>query len=207
MLKYVIGFAGFVVMIGLIGAGVHLYKVAARNKKEMAVYAGKEKISVKPFGKTAVVYYSLTGKTENIAQKIAEKTNAALYKIDTETPLPKGALLHVAVKNQIKTKEYPALKALPDLSEYDVVFVGAPVWWYTVATPMLSFLNQTDFANKKVVPFSTQGSNVGTYFEDFAINAKNARLLTHESFNNLSEKYNGAVDNKIAVWLNALDID
>ena len=86
----------------------------------------------------------------------------------------------------------------------DTVFVGAPVWWYTVATPVLSYLKKTDFLGKKVVPFSTQGSNAGTFFADFAAKARNAVLLKGEQFNNLSDKYAKETDNKIAVWLNSL---
>ena len=93
---------------------------------------------------------------------------------------------------------------MPDFSKYDTVFVGGPVWWYTMSTPMYSFLQQANFAGKKVVPFSTQGSNYGTYFEDFAKMAKNAKLQKEASFNNMPEKYNSAVDNKIAEWLNSL---
>lgn len=70
---------------------------------------------------------------------------------------------------------------------------------------MLAFLQQTDFKRKKVVPFSTQGSNYGAFFEDFEKNARNARILTGASFNNLGDEYNSAVDNKITAWLNALN--
>jgi flavodoxin len=194
-----------VLLAALLSAVVHLCKVAVRNKKEMSAYAGQTVAVDKDFGKTLVVFYSLTGHTRDIAEKIRRMTNADLYEIETADALPKGAKLHLAVRDQIKTENYPELKnGLPDLSSYDTVFVGAPVWWYTVATPVLSYLKKTDFLGKKVVPFSTQGSNAGTFFADFAAKARNAVLLKGEQFNNLSDKYAKETDNKIAVWLNSL---
>jgi flavodoxin len=68
----------------------------------------------------------------------------------------------------------------------------------------LEFLKKFDFKNKNVVPFSTQGSNYGTYFEDFKAKAKNANILKGESFNNLDSSYNEQVKNKIISWLNSL---
>ena len=65
-------------------------------------------------------------------------------------------------------------------------------------------LARMDFKGKKVVPFSTQGSNYGTFFEDFSARAQNAQLLQGASFNNLPPQYDSAVDNKINAWLNAL---
>ena len=204
-MKYVFGALIIAVCVALIATGIHLWRVSLKNKKEMTQYEQTREIAVKPFPKTLVIYYSLTGRTRDIAKKIAEKTNADTYEVQTTKPLPKGALLHLEVKNSLKNKSYPEINGnFPDLTAYDIIFVGAPVWWYTVATPMLSFLNKTDFQGKKVVPFSTQGSNVGTYFEDFAANAKNAVPAPSASFNNLPEKYDQAVNNKIAVWLNKI---
>lgn len=58
------------------------------------------------------------------------------------------------VEKQLKNGEYPELAGeLPDPKAYDIVFVGAPVWWYTMATPLFSYLKQTDFGGRIVVPF------------------------------------------------------
>ena len=145
----------------------------------------KEKITYNNnLGKVLVVYYSLSGHTKEIADKIKELTNADIYEIQTAEKINTTPWFYLTLRNQIKKGEYPQLKdPLPALEQYDVVFVGGPVWWYTLATPLSSYLKQTDFLGKKVVPFSTQGSNAG---------------------NNLPEKYNQAVDNKIALWLNSL---
>lgn len=188
------------------GAGLwHLHRVSAKNKKEMAGYAGNKTRYTADLGKTLVIYYSWTGNTQDIAQRIQRQTAADLYEIKTEETFQKGPAFYARVKKQLKTGEYPALQNQPlDLAPYDTVFVGSPVWWYTAATPVLAFLQQTDFQGKRVVPFSTQGSNYGTFFEDFENQAQNARILPGASFNNMDASYSAAVDNKIVSWLNGL---
>lgn len=205
MFKYIVYIIIAAVVIGLIGGGIHLYRVASKNKKEMAQYAGKPEVLTQNLGKVLVVYYSLSGHTKEIAEKIQSKTNADIYEIKTAEEIKQNPQMYWQIKQQLKKGMYPELAGdLPNVDDYDVIFVGAPVWWYTMATPGLAFLEKVDFKGKKVVPFSTQGSNYGQYFEDFAKKAKNAQLLKSASFNNLPEKYNQEVDNKITVWLNSL---
>ena len=204
MLKYVVYLLAVIIIISAASGIFHLYRVSAKNKKEMAQYAGLSDEVHKNFGKTLVIYYSLTGNTKEIAEKIKNKTKADLYEIKTAEPLPTGPKLHLAVREQLKTQKYPALENIPDVSAYDTIFIGAPVWWYTAATPVLSLLDQVDFQGKKVVPFSTQGSNAGTFLEDFKAKIKNAVVLEYASFNNIGKEYDQAVNAKIAAWLNNL---
>lgn len=206
MAKYIVYVALGIAVICIAAGGIHLCRVYFKNKKEMSKYTGAEIKVAKDFGKVLIVYYSMSGNTRDIAQRIQKKTNADIYEIKTKEPIKKGAKLYMDIKKQIKSAEYPQLQTdFPDFTSYDIIFVGAPVWWYTAATPALSFLEQADFQGKKVVPFSTQGSNVGTFEEDFKAKTKNADILKYEKFNNISKKYDSAVDNKIAVWLNNLD--
>lgn len=206
MLKYFLYVVVLAIVAGLTCSGVHLYRVAQKNKKEMAPYQTESIKVTKTFGKTLVVYYSLSGHTRDIAQRIQQKTGADIYEIKTAQKIDKYPWFYLNLRRQLKNKKFPKLEGqMPDFTKYDTVFVGFPVWWYTMATPGFSFLKQADFMGKKVVPFSTQGSNVGTFFADFANTAQNAVLLKGNSFNNLPKKYDGAVDNKIAVWLNELN--
>lgn len=206
-MKYVLYFLLAVAVVSAVAGGIHLYRVSVRNKKEMAQYEGAAVALTKKFPKTLVVYYSLTGNTKQIAQIIQKKTGADIYEIKTVEDMggKENPMMHLRIRDQLKSGKYPELAGeMPDFSKYEMIFVGAPVWWYTIATPGLSFLEKADFGGKAVVPFSTQGSNYGTFFEDFAKKAKNARLLKSESFNNLSKEYDAAVDNKITEWLNSL---
>lgn len=205
MLKYILYILVGIVIIGLIAGGIHLWQVGRKNAKDMAPYDGEPVAVTKDLGRVLVVYYSLSGHTKDIAERIAAKTNGDLYEIKTKEKLNNTPWYYLTLRNQIKNKEYPELEGkLPDMSKYDTVFIGAPVWWYTLATPLSSFLKQVDFEDKVIAPFSTQGSNYGSFFKDFAAQSKNGILNRMASFNNLPDKYDAQVDNKIAVWLNSL---
>ena len=146
-------------IIGGIIALVHHIRAAQRNKKELAKFAQEAPYTAN-LGKVLIIYYSWTGHTQSIADQLATLTQADTYRIQTQEEFKSSPAFYARVKKELNNKIYPALSGhLPDVSNYDVVFVGAPVWWYTMATPLYSFLSQIDFKNKKVIPFSTQGSN------------------------------------------------
>ena len=203
-MKYVLYTILVIVLIIGIGTLIHLYKVSNRNKAEMAKYSNNIALTAN-LGKTLIIYYSLTGKTKDIAQQIQSLTNGTLYEIKPKEEIKQGASLYLTSKKQISSGDYPEIvNDFPDITEYDTIFVGSPIWWYTAAPVVLEFLKEFDFQNKNIVPFSTQGSNYGTYFEDFKAKAKNANILKGESFNNMDVKYNEQVKNKIVEWLNSL---
>ena len=189
------------------GAGLyHLFKVNTKNKAEMANFDNEVTLDA-DLGKVLVVYYSLTGHTKDIAEQIANKTNGDLYEIQTVETYSSPSV-YMKSKKELSSKNYPELKKdnLPDVTQYDTIFIGGPVWWYTMAPALYSYLQITDFGNARVAPFSTQGSNFGKFFEDFAQMVKNAEILPSENFNNIDEKYKEQVSNKINAWLNKLSL-
>ena len=193
-----------IALIAGISSLVHLYKVSNRNKTEMEKYSNTVALNAN-LGKTLVIYYSLTGRTKDIALQIQSLTNADIYEIKPKEEIKQGPSLYITSKKQISSGNYPEIiNDFPNIDEYDTIFVGSPIWWYTAAPVVLEFLKEFDFKNKNVVPFSTQGSNYGTYFEDFKAKAKNANILKGESFNNLDSSYNEQVKNKLISWLNSL---
>ena len=205
MLKAILYIVVILAVIGGAIAGFHQYRVARHNQKDLSAFAEEQIPYTGKLGKVLVVYYSLTGHTQNIAEQIAHFTGGDLYRIQTQETFKLGPAFYAQVKKQLKTHEYPALaENAPDMSAYDVIFVGAPIWWYTAATPVWQFWQEADFKGKKVVPFSTQGSNYGSYFEDFKKQAKNAQVLEGAAFNNVGDKYRQAETNKLISWLNSL---
>lgn len=205
MFSYIVNFTLIVFIVSLFIGSFHLYRVSKRNKKELKPYATDNIVYKNDLGKVLVVYYSLSGNTKQIAENIAKKTNADLFEIKTLEQAKLGLSFYIEIKKQLNTKKYPKIEnKMPDFLKYDTIFVGFPVWWYTMATPGLSFLQKADFRNKNVVPFSTQGSNYGSFFEDFKKMAKNANILEGNQFNNVGKKYNNAVDSKISDWLNQI---
>lgn len=191
------------VIIGLASL-YHLHKVNTKNKTEMANFEKEIPLNTN-LGRVLVIYYSLTGHTKDIAQQIASKTNADLYEIKTIETYSSPSV-YMKSKKELSSKNYPALQKdnQPDITQYDTIFIGGPVWWYTMAPALYSYLQNTDFHNAHIVPFSTQGSNFGSFFEDFTTMAQNAQILPGESFNNIDEKYQEQVSNKINAWLNNL---
>lgn len=204
MLKKILITLLILAVIGGICALVHNLRVAYKNKKELSAFTHAQPYTA-TLGKVLVIYYSWTGHTQDIAQQIAALTKADVYRIQTEEEFKYSPAFYARIKNEINNKIYPPLTGtMPDVNEYDTIFVGGPVWWYTMATPLYSFLGKMDFHGKRVIPFSTQGSNPGTFLEDFKSNAKNAQIGTYANFNNVGSQYNQAVHNKIIHWLNNL---
>ncbi len=190
------------IVIGGISGGLHLWKVAKKNAQEMATFAELKPQSLDKNKKILVIYYSLTGHTEDIAEQIKAQANADLYAIELQEPLPKGWMGYYEIWKQYKDKNYPRIKStMPNLSGYDLVILGSPVWMYTISTPVQSFLKQADFQQKPVAVYSTQGSNPGTFFADIKKEAKNANIISEIEFNNLPQKYDEAVNAKINQWL------
>ena len=126
-----------------------------------------------------VIYYSYSGNTKIVAERLREKTGGDIYAIETERAYPEVYREVIAeAKRELETRDLPALKgAPPDLAPYDLILVGGPVWWYTVPTPLMKFLEQTDFMGKRVATFCTHGGGPGNYLEDFRTQAKNAVIL------------------------------
>lgn len=115
--------------------------------------------------KTLVVYFSATGTTKAAAQKLAKEYNADLYEITPEVPYT-AADLDWRDKNSRSTIEMndkssrPAIKGHCDnIAEYDVVWIGFPIWWYTAPTIVNTFIEAHDLSGKTVNVFATSGSS------------------------------------------------
>jgi flavodoxin len=111
--------------------------------------------------KAIVIYFSWTnGNTERIAKKLAGALGGAeLLRIEAPDDYQDDDQTVVSqAQEDVKRGYRPRIApASIDLSAYDVVGVGGPTWWYTVATPMLTLLDTADFSGKTVVPFTTHG--------------------------------------------------
>lgn len=114
--------------------------------------------------KVLVAYYSHSGNTRDMARQIADATGGDLFEITPQTAYPTDYEAVVAqAKREIADGFRPALKTpLPDLSGYDVVFVGSPCWWATVAPPVATFLAGGAWTGKTVLDgLPVRGSAVG----------------------------------------------
>ena len=156
--------------------------------------------------KMLIIYYSHTGNTKYIAEKIKEKTGGDLFEIQTVKTYPSQySALTEEAKRELQEGDLPALKkGPPNMSSYDLILVGGPVWWYTVATPVMSFLKQADFAGKKVSAFCTHEGGIGKYFPHFKEQAQNAVVLDGIDFYKPKQSRKDEVDKALDAWLGKL---
>lgn len=119
--------------------------------------------------KALVVYFSHSGNTRVVAEQIARAAGADILEIVPENPYPTAynAVVDQA-KKEIEAGYRPAIATpIPDLASYDTVFVGSPCWWYTIAPPVATFLEECDLRGKTVAPFMThEGSRMGRSVDD-----------------------------------------
>ena len=109
--------------------------------------------------KKVIIYYSYRGNTKSIAEMIQKSTGADIARIETVVPYD-GDYNSVVNQGQdeVNSGYCPKIKPLNiDLSKYDEVILGTPVWWYTFAPAMHTFLKENDLSGKTVYPFATNG--------------------------------------------------
>jgi len=118
--------------------------------------------------KALVAFFSASGVTAKLAGRLAESIGADLFEIKPETPYTKADLNWQDSKSRSSVEmndrsSRPAIgSTVDDMSQYDVVFVGFPVWWYREPSIIDTFMEQYDFAGKTVIPFATSGmSGIG----------------------------------------------
>lgn len=116
-------------------------------------------------GKTAVVYFSATGTTAEVANRIAEETGADIMEIVPEEPYTSEDLDY-GVENCRANKEMndetarPAISSdLSAVSEYDVIYLGYPLWWGTAPRIIQTFLDHSDISQASVYAFCTSGGS------------------------------------------------
>ena len=111
-----------------------------------------------------VAYFSASGVTAKVARRLAKAIDADLFEIRPETPYTRADLNWMDKKSR-STLEMndpscrPAMAQVPDVSAYDVIFVGFPIWWYREPSIIDSFMESADFTGKTVVPFCTSGGS------------------------------------------------
>lgn len=109
--------------------------------------------------KILIAYYSLSGNTKEVAEDIHNQIGGDLFEIQTVDSYPQEYRETTELaKKQINDGYKPALKGkIEDMSQYDVIFLGSPNWWGTIAPAVSSFLADYDLSGKIVVPFITHG--------------------------------------------------
>lgn len=156
--------------------------------------------------KILIIYYSWSGNTNNIARLIQQAIGGQLFEVNPVQTYPRNYNTCVErAKKEIYSGFKPEIKAIPDnLDSYDVIFIGTPIWWYTMAPPIFTFLTHSDLSGKTLVSFCTHGgSGEGHYINDIAKLCPNSIIL-----DNLTIYGNGgkSSESEISTCMNRIEI-
>lgn len=157
--------------------------------------------------KVLIAYFSATGTTQSIAEKIAEKTSGTMYKIVAEDPYTAEDLDDYsggrADREQADPTVRPAISgSVENIEKYDVVFLGYPIWHGQAPRIIFTFLESYDFTDKTVVPFCTShSSGIGSSDRNLHTLASGATWLDGRRFTG-SES-----ESAISDWIDGLDLD
>lgn len=145
--------------------------------------------------KTLIVYYSYTNHTKMIAERIQKVKGYDILRLELTESYPDDySVLETLAKKQADEQFAPEIKPLNvDLTNYDTIVLGTPVWWYTFAPAVRSFLKNNDLSGKTIIPYATNAGWLGHTFEDIKTLCPKSEVK-----NELSIKFSGeAKDNKI----------
>lgn len=154
-----------------------------------------------------VVYFSATGMTKGVAEKIADGTNADIYEITPETPYTDADLNYHDNKSRstIEMNDESARPAISgsveNMEQYDIIFVGYPIWWGEAPRILCTFVESYDFTGKTVVPFCTSASSgVGSSATNLEKLTSGANWLAGKRFSG------GESAGTVMDWVNGLNL-
>lgn len=130
-----------------------------------------------------VAYFSASGVTAKVAERLAESISADIFEIRPAVPYTQGDLdwRNKESRSSVEmrdTMSRPKIAERRDnMDEYDTIFIGFPIWWYVAPTIINTFLEGYDFSGKTVIPFATSGgSGMGATNENLKSSCPNAQL-------------------------------
>ncbi len=143
--------------------------------------------------KKLVAYFSASGITKSVAERLAKAADADLFEIKPAVPYShadldwtnKNSRSSLEMSNQNSRPEIA--KQLSNMNDYDTIFIGFPIWWYVAPTIIDTFVESYDFSGKTIIPFATSGgSTMGKTVEILkalcpSANWEKGKMLNHVS--------------------------
>lgn len=149
----------------------------------------------KKMPKKLVAYFSASGTTARVAKELAEAAKADIYEIRPETAYTNNDLdwRYKSSRSSVEMTDKKSRPKLADknakIADYDVIFIGFPIWWYVAPHIINSFLESYDFTGKKVVVFATSGgSGFGNTVKELQPSAPKANIIEGKLFNGKIDK-------------------
>ncbi len=153
-----------------------------------------------------VAYFSCTRSTEKAAKTLAKVADADVYKIEPKVPYTQADLdwNNKDSRTSVEMRDFSCrpeiVGGVHNMSSYDVVFIGFPIWWYNAPNIIKTFLESYDFTGKTLVCFATSGSGgLGKAEAVLKAFCKSANWLDGKMINDMSEE-------QIAEWVKSLNI-
>lgn len=156
----------------------------------------KDDITARDDKKVLVAYFSYSGTTKRVADSLSEKIGADLFEIAPQTAYSN---VYWQSNLEIRRGDRPALaQTVPNMEEYDIVFIGYPVWFHATPAPINTFLESYDLTGKLIIPFCTSGgSDISETMPTFLDSCKGLAVYGQERIQGTNE---------IDQWLDALDL-
>ena len=163
--------------------------------------------SIEKRPRVLTVFYSHSGNTRALAKMIQQQVGGDLIEILPVTPYSTDYNTVVnRAKRELQTGYKPPLQTIVEnIEPYDVIFVGSPNWWNTVAPPVMTFLSAYDLSGKAIAPFIThEGTGLGSSASDIAKLCPGATVLEGMAVRGGRVK---AAEREVAEWLRKLGIE
>ena len=168
----------------------------------LLLFSTQDKIDT---SKMYMIYFTKTGNTEIFANYIKEKININSFRINPATPYTDNIteLLDIARLERSNNIKPEINGTLPDISKYDTIFLGYPLWHSYLPNIMINLLEKMDFNGKTIYPFNTYGTKgVGESLSDIKTYAKGATIKDGFAISDSEIKIKENSQNKIDSWYN-----
>lgn len=140
--------------------------------------------------KILVAFFSVSGTTAKVSSRLASVLNADLHEILPKKPYSKEDLdwTNDNSRSTIEMKKDRSIRpeisnTVENMHQYDVIYLGFPIWWYVAPTIINTFLEQYDLKGKKIIPFATSGgSGMGNTNKELQPSCVGAELIEGKRF-------------------------
>ena len=154
-----------------------------------------------------IIYFSYTGHTRTISNRIKEKLDCDILEIKTVIPYSDD---YDSVVNDEQNSEssnhLPEIQDIHvDLNKYDTIILGTPVWWYRPVPAIITFLSHYNLDGKKIIPFATNAGWLGKTFKEIKEMCPNSKV--EEEMNIVFKSYSDTLvttEEEIDSWINSL---
>lgn len=193
-----------IVILVLLFAAYHIYRYPAAMRRmrdeslsEEQVNALKEEVAAKEDKRVLIAYFSYSGTTRGVAEALSSQIGGDLFEI---LPQEEYTNVYMQSNSEIRRNARPELSGeILNMQDYDIVFVGYPVWWHATPAPVNSFLEGYDLTGKLIIPFCTSGgSDIEETMPTFLQSCRNLAVYGERRISSASQ---------IPDWLEELDLN